>query len=376
MNDLLTNPLFILIVISFNIAVSIWLENNTPLKTLGAALLVILITAVIANLGIIPSATAGSEVYSVIFSYIAPISIFYLLLGVSLKHLKAAGLPMLTAFGLGTLGTVLGVLFAYMLLGHELGDNAKVIAGMIAGTYIGGSINFNAIAIEYDMMQQGPLYVSITAVDNILTTLWMMTTIAIPWVMNRWLPTKPGVRIKEALYTDFDSSGLNISSLGILIFIGLLTLLISDLLAEWLGIPSILILTTIALILAQIPYFNKLQEAKVLGLYMVYAFLAVIGAYCELSAMAGIGQLAITVLGFLTIVVLIHGAMILLTGILFKTNWSIIAVASQANIGGSSSALALAKSLKRNDLLLPAVLVGSLGNGIGTYIGFLLIKVL
>ena len=47
------------------------------------------------------------------------------------------------------------------------------------------------------------------------------------------------------------------------------------------------------------------------------------------------------------------------------------AVASQANIGGSTSALALAKSLGRSDLMLPAILVGALGNAVGTYLGFL-----
>ena len=43
---------------------------------------------------------------------------------------------------------------------------------------------------------------------------------------------------------------------------------------------------------------------------------------------------------------------------------------SLANIGGSTSALALAKSLGRGDLMLPAILVGALGNDVGTYLGF------
>ncbi len=49
----------------------------------------------------------------------------------------------------------------------------------------------------------------------------------------------------------------------------------------------------------------------------------------------------------------------------------VVAVASQANIGGGTSALALARSLDRSDLVLPAILVGSLGYGVGTYLGFL-----
>ena len=46
------------------------------------------------------------------------------------------------------------------------------------------------------------------------------------------------------------------------------------------------------------------------------------------------------------------------------------AIASQANVGGSTSALALARSLGRTDLVLPAVLIGSLGNAVGNFFGF------
>ena len=47
------------------------------------------------------------------------------------------------------------------------------------------------------------------------------------------------------------------------------------------------------------------------------------------------------------------------------------AVASQANIGGGSTALATARSIGRPELGLPAILVGSLGTALGTYLGFL-----
>ena len=56
---------------------------------------------------------------------------------------------------------------------------------------------------------------------------------------------------------------------------------------------------------------------------------------------------------------------------LFKLDLESAAVASQANIGGGTSALVLAKSLGREDLVLPAILIGSLGNAVGTFLGFL-----
>jgi len=43
---------------------------------------------------------------------------------------------------------------------------------------------------------------------------------------------------------------------------------------------------------------------------------------------------------------------------------------------GSSTAIALAESFNRKELILPAILVGSLGNALGTYLGFLVIYIL
>ncbi|HEV7348381.1 DUF819 family protein [Telluribacter sp.] len=65
------------------------------------------------------------------------------------------------------------------------------------------------------------------------------------------------------------------------------------------------------------------------------------------------------------IIVLVHGILIVGIARLFRQDWDVVAVASQANIGGASSALA------PPDLKLPAILVGTLGNGLGTYAGFL-----
>jgi uncharacterized membrane protein len=53
-----------------------------------------------------------------------------------------------------------------------------------------------------------------------------------------------------------------------------------------------------------------------------------------------------------------------------KADPDLLAIASTANVAGATTVLPLAQSLGRMELLLPGILVGSLGNGIGTYIGF------
>jgi uncharacterized membrane protein len=58
-------------------------------------------------------------------------------------------------------------------------------------------------------------------------------------------------------------------------------------------------------------------------------------------------------------------------GRLFKLDWELLAIASQANVGGQTTAIALCRTFNRPELFLPAILIGSLGSSLGTYLGFL-----
>ncbi|MEL6561848.1 MAG: DUF819 family protein [Bacteroidota bacterium] len=379
----MNHPLYVLAFLCLNIAICEWLCNRTFLKHIGTSLLVIVLTAIVANVGLIPAATNAIPLYDGIFTYIAPIGIFFLLLNVNIKHLKKAGIPMILMFLIGSVGTVAGVFISsFVVSGSEsLGEHYHIIAGMMTGTYVGGSANFNAVALHYGMTKNGVLYAGTAAVDSIYTTIWMVASIALPKYLNKKFPGKKSGDSTEVTTDDLaqhsDVEKISPMEAAILIFTACGALWISNLAGEALAnvgveIPSILILTTIALVLAQIDYFQKINGAKMIGIFLIYLFLAVIGAFCEIGALESLGfDLASTLVIFIGIIVLVHGLFVFLVGGLYKKDWDLIAVASQANIGGSSTALALAKSFKRNDLLLPGILVGSLGSGLGTYYGFL-----
>ena len=150
-------------------------------------MLVILFTAVIANLNMIPSASNSIKLYDIIFKYIAPISIFYLLLQVNITSIRKAGLPMVGLFILGSIATTIGILLSWSLFSPEvdLGESGKIIAGMLTGTYTGGSVNFNAIALEYEFQKKGFLYAGTIAVDNVVTTIWIIITLILPMGLKR-----------------------------------------------------------------------------------------------------------------------------------------------------------------------------------------------
>lgn len=365
-------PLFIAGTLCIAVFFANWLTRFPWGKTVGMPIWVILICALLSNFGVIPSAMEGSPVYDGVFLYLAPLGIFIALLEVDLKSVKKAGLPLLLMFLLGSLATVIGVLVSWFLVNPavQIGDLAPAVAGMFTGTYIGGSINFNAIALHYEVNQSGNLYAAATVVDNLIGTPWIIATLILPKYLQKLFPRE---KLASA-YSGEKSQGIeyvSISSLASLLALGLLGITVSKVLVGWFPqVPEIIFLTTLALILAQFPSVQQLYGKHTIGFFMILIFLAVIGTLCDFGALAQTGELAGTLMLFVGLLVLIHGLVIFGVGAMLKMDWDVIAVASQANVGGNTTAIAAAESLNRPDLLIPGVLVGSLGNALGTYVGF------
>lgn len=377
-----TSALLVLAVLAACVVASEVLTRRTALRHLGTALVVIVLTAVVANLGIIPTGTADVPLYGALFGEVAWLSIFWLLLGVNLRSVLGAGRVMIALFLVGCVGTMAGAVVGMWAIdgAQRLGASSDVLAGMFTGTYTGGSINFIAIASHY-RLTDGATLVSANAVDAAMTTVWMAVTLAVPrWLGKRpWLAKHQGVVRNQALGadhgTDDDTETVHPIDLGILLFLGAAAVWASQQLESWsahalgVAIPGILILTTIALLLAQVPAAGRLRGARLLGMFGVYLFLAVIGALCDIKALIESGALGASILAFVTVLLVVHGVILFGVAVALRLDPDIAAVASQANIGGGASALALARSLGRGDLVLPAILVGSLGSALGTYLG-------
>lgn len=381
----MSHPLLIAAILGANLLLCEWLVRHTVCRHLGTALMIILVTAVQANLGLIPSASNAPPLYGGVFTYLAPFGLFLLLLEVNVRQLRHAGLPMLMMFLIGAAGTVAGVLVALWLVDapRTLGPLWAALGGMFTGTYTGGAINFNAIALHYRVVEEGVLYTGALAADNIMTSVWMIATLGLPRLMQgaRRIARVETRTEADALRHEHDTETLDPAGLGLLLALGAGAMWLADSLAGWLAavgvpVPSILILTTIALALAQIRGLSALPGTRVLGMTAIYLFLAVIGAHAEIGALGELGSLGGVLFLFAAVLIAVHGLVTFGLGRLLRQDPDLVAVASQANIGGSTSALAVAKSLGRMDLLLPAILVGSLGNGLGTYLGFLVAGVL
>lgn len=376
-------PVYILTILLLVVVASEWLARHRLFKHIGSVLIVIIAAAIIANLGLIPSSLNPPQLYDGIFQYAAPLGIFFLLLDVRLKDLRLAGPPMLAMFLVGAAATATAAVIGYKILApqHHI-DLAPAVAGMYTGTYTGGSANLNAIALAYGVNKDGILYAAINAVDNILTTIWIVLTLVLPKFLNRYFPREKSIP-PQAEKTSADANmsirgdAIALVDIAALLALGLASLFLSFKVNESLAwMPSIVVLTTLALILAQLPFVQKLRGSRTLGYLLIMLFLAVIGAYCDFEALANAGTLAAVLLVWVTIIVFLHGAIIFTVGGLFKQDWDLVSIASNANIGGATSAPVCAASLGRSDLQLPGLLAGTVGNAIGTYLGIIVAEIL
>jgi uncharacterized membrane protein len=281
-------------------------------------LLVIIFAAIFANLGIIPSSTNAPPLYDGIFHYAAPLGIFFLMLQVKLNELKLAGLPMIMMFLIGSAATIAGVIIGYAILSPQRHGIhlSYAVAGMYTGTYIGGSANLNAVAVEYGVNKDGTLFAAINAADNIITAVWMMMTLILPSIFQRYFPMKRRIAPQFENLSDEElktrmlqpANNIRLTDITVLLALGFGTMLISEQMSSYFkAVPSILILTTMALIFAQLRFVQRLQGTRLIGFGMVMLFLAVVGAYCDINALISSGSLAGMLLLWVVLIVFIHG---------------------------------------------------------------------
>ena len=112
-----------------------------------------------------------------------------------------------------------------------------------------------------------------------------------------------------------------------------------------------------------------MHGAQELGTWLIYLFFFVIGVPASIGVLI---RSAPILLLFCMIIVLVNMAFCFLGGKLLRFDLEDIILASNANIGGPTTAAAFAIAKRWPELVLPAILVGTLGYVIGNYYGIFL----
>lgn len=349
----------------------------------STVLWVLSLAALASNAGLIPT---DAPVYGGLVGFAVPFAVSLVLMKVSLADVRSAGLAMTVAFAVASLGTVIGVVVASLALepwlAAILGDESWKIAGPYTGTYIGGSLNFFALWTGLEIGNPD-LFAAANAVDNLSVFLVFGIWVAAAglWrsrfpVADRWRPRRGAEPAAEppADAPPADAPPrLVVGHVVTLAFAAVAVMAVS----EWAktalvdpvlpGVPSILLVTTFALLLGQLPAIRRLEGGWEIGNLAFYVFFAAVGAMIHvLNAV----RLAPVLFAYVAIIVAAHMVVVYGAGRLLRLDLGVVTIASAAAKTGPPMVIPLAEQLGWKHLALPGVLMGLLGYAIGNYVGF------
>lgn len=350
-------------------AFGFWCERYAWGRKYSGVMLLIALAMLLANCRLIPTAAPA---YDTVWNYLVPLAIPLLLYEADLMRIVRESGPTLLAFVLGSAGVVAGVIVGVQLL--DLGAAEPELAGIFTGTYIGGSLNFAAVA-EASGLQDGSLLAAAVAADNVVTNLHFLLIIFIPGMA--WLARHYPTRHMDAAGSSSASAApmhrvANLDVAGLLAALALAFLLaaLGKALAAAMDKPqfAILVTTALTLLLATLlpQLVRPLSGHREAGNAMMFIFLASVGATADIWKLIEIGPVLFVFAG---IIITVHLVVVFGIGKLLRLDLAELAMASAVAIGGPSSAPALAAAKGWRDLLIPGVLAGSFGYAIGSFVG-------
>lgn len=359
--------LILIVVMSITISLSYWLEENTKwISHISGVLLIIIISAILGNAGIVPN---NQEAYSLFFNWGVPFGIVLMLLAFEPKHILQIKKEFLVSFAIGAFGTIIGGLIAGVIFKHYLPDDYWRVSAQLTATFIGGYEN--AVAVGRELNMPTVLFVTIFAGDSILTSLWMSINI----LQGKNLPPEDVKDNKEKYKKHFNLFyEIDITSLTITISTALVILAIGSYLHTVLPkIPKIIWLSALATGTTFFkPITSRLKNSYIIGSFVLSYFFFACGAISNVIEL--FNSMTILLL-FPATIVFIHAVIIFSFGKILKINRKTTIVASQSLIGGPATALAVVTARKW-EYQFEAIVLGLLGYAVANYLGLMVALIL
>ncbi|KAG9142025.1 hypothetical protein Leryth_009368 [Lithospermum erythrorhizon] len=363
-------------------AFGIWSERSKIGRMVSGALVSTLVGLAWSNLGIIPH---EATVYSLVYKYLLPLTIPLLLFRANLRQVVDATGPMLLAFCLGSVATVVGTLVAFLVVPmRSLGpDNWKVAASLM-GSYIGGSkliipndmlyillfvAAINYVAISEALVVSPSVLAAGVAADNVVCALYFMVLFS----LASKIPSEDKGSTIDAARTMVSGSEdkfhvLQISA-ALATSVAICKFAISLVTSFGIEGGDLAAITAVVVILtSSFPaYFHYLAPTgDAIALVLMQVFFAVVGAS---GSIWNVVNTAPSIFMFAFIQVSIHLCVVLGLGKLFGLDRKLLLLASNANIGGPTTACGMATAKGWTSLVVPGILVGIFGISIATFLG-------
>lgn len=383
------DPSFVLTAVLLLSVFGVTLERRTMVgKALSAPLATMGLALTVANLGIVPFV---SPLYTMINKFLVPLAVPLLLFDSDLKRVFNDTGSLLLCFFIGAFSTIVGTLVAYPMLPlYALGkDTGWRVACALAARHIGGAINFVAVAETLNI--PGTAVSAAIAADNVVVALYFALLFSLAkegeddgdgsdLVGDEAKDSKSEIVVDvadpEDVSNESASNGITLPTLGISLSVASLLVTLGRILTRAIlpigtsSLPLTSILTVFAAT-AFPKFFSKLRSAgTAVGILFIQLFFAASGAAGNLGLVL---RSAPSLFAFSILQIGVHfGVLNVIGRFVFKCKPRELYLASNANVGGPTTAAAMAQAKEWKRLVLPALLIGILGYASATAIALAL----
>ncbi len=349
------------------------MEKTAIGRRVSGAMIVIILSAVLANLGLTPPA---APVYDFIWTYLVPLAIALFLIKADFVSIVKQGGRVLIAFLIGAAGAVVGSLAGPFVL--DLGANGAEYAAIFGATFTGGALNFAAVAEAINFKDPTRLAAAI-AIDNVLGLgyLILLSSLASWPLFQKYFPAE---RISLTLPAGNQQAVLRPSTVldsSLSMALACLACALGAALATTLGFGSYSILfITLLMITAATTgrrYLQNIKGEELIATLFMYMFFALLGAGADVKAML---DTAPALFFYVIIILVVHLAFLLVGAKLFRLNFAETIIASSACIGGPPIAAAFAVLFGWQKLATAGIVTGVFGYATGNFIGVGIFRVL
>ncbi|WP_311420557.1 DUF819 domain-containing protein [Kingella denitrificans] len=371
-------------------SVAIYIELNCRWAAkIPGAVLALLIALAASNFGLIPT---DAPAYDAVWSYIVPLAIPLLLFQLDLHALFKESGRLLIIFLISSVGTMLGALIGFFMLKDHIPELSK-ITGMISASYTGGGVNFAAMTARLEPSKD--ITAATIVADNLMMACYFFILIGISGsyaVRKIWGSPyqdeldKNGTSNQNMAADYWQTKPISLQSIALSLGASMAIVAVAFTVSKWLkGIlgegsnmatnmlfslvtDKYLLLTSLTLLVIALfrNGVRKLDGSQELGTYGIYLFFVVIGIPASIPLII---QNAPLLFVFTLTVAMVNLLITLIFGKLLKFSIEEIVLACNANVGGPTTAAALAIGKGWRDLIGPILLIGTVGYIIGNYIG-------
>jgi uncharacterized membrane protein len=324
----------------------------------------------------------AKEVVQEMNNVLVPLGLILMLFSTDIRKWIKLSLKMLLGYVLsliGVVGLALGLFFVF-------GKTAETsyIAGMLTGTYVGGTPNMAAVKIAFNIPEN--LYNQIFLCDAVASSVYLLFVMVfgqrvLGLILKKYIPVNnenihqpveelPSSALKKPVLKIL--AGLALSILVFAVPVGL-WILVTGSMKNMSMVFIILSITLLAVLLSNIPAIrNNVWNYKT-GDYLFSVFFTFLGS---LTYFKDLANLPPSFLVF-TFTILFGSVFIhLILCKICKIDRDTMIITSAAGIMSPPFIPAIANAIKNKDLMAPGIAVGIVGLALGNVLGIFVVKFL